>query len=280
MQRAGTLIFLAPEMFSAEVYDERADVWAIGCILFLLVAGVHPFWNRRMSVEEIKRRIAEGRAQQAPAWVQAPENVRDLASRLLTVAPEQRPRAAEALRHRWFQVLERPAEPIPAAVFAGLRAYHASSKLRKAVLKLLAKELDEQRVKRLREQFRQLDVGQDGCLSRQELAEAMRTHLGLEHLCDADVMRVLPPHCGDRVGFTDFLAAMLAGTGFSRAELLNAFRRFDVRREGRISLESLGEVLRNAGPESRLEAFREADVGRDGYIDFEEFCALVGSVGS
>jgi serine/threonine protein kinase len=38
----GTLAFMAPEQWSMEGVDGRADLWAIGILLFQLVAGEHP----------------------------------------------------------------------------------------------------------------------------------------------------------------------------------------------------------------------------------------------
>lgn len=283
MQRAGTLIFLAPELFTAEAYDAKVDVWAVGCILFLLITGVHPFWTRKMSTEQCKVHITSGAVLEPPAWSASPPLVRDLVQRLLTVDPVARPSAEEALRHAWFPEAQRApgadaaAAPgaVPRSVFDGLQRYHASSKLKKAVLKLLAKEVDETRLKQLRGQFNVLDVSRDGYLTRDKLLEGMRQHLGLRDLTAQDLLRVFPPSAGDRITCNDFTAALLGQQGFSRAELFNAFRRFDVRRENRISMDALADVLRNAGPASRLEAFQEADVGQDGFIDFDEFCALI-----
>merc|ERR1712139_696074 len=78
-------------------------------------------------------------------------------------------------------------------VFEGLRRYQASSKLKKAVLKLLAKEMDEARIQRLRDVFRALDTRQDGYLTRDQLLKGMREHLELRDLTAADLELILPP---------------------------------------------------------------------------------------
>ncbi|CAE7521900.1 CPK9, partial [Symbiodinium sp. CCMP2456] len=195
--------------------------------------------------------------------------------------PARRMSAADALRHPWLRehdaaVASSRAQVLDKSVFDGLCKYQASSKLKRAILKLLAKEADEERVKTLREQFRTLDVQQDGFLSREELLRGLRQCQGFGDMTALDLMRLLPPDLfGEKISFTDFTAALLARQGFGKAELMAAFRRFDVRKEGKISLAALSEVLKNAGPASKLEAFKEADVGQDGAIDFDEFCALI-----
>lgn len=288
MERAGTLVFMAPEMIISVgdgSYGEKVDVWAIGCILFMLITGAHPFWSGRNSTsEEVKDRIVRGRMIDHPNWKVAPQAVQHLTMQMLTIDPQKRVSASDALRHPWLKDTDGKApdgsfvpKAIPKSVFDGLLKYQASSKLKRAVWKLLAKEADESRVQKFRDLFRTLDKHQDGFLSRDELIHGMRQCPEFADLTPADLNEIIPTAARDRISCTDFTAAMIARQGFNRAELLNAFRRFDVRKEGKISLAALSDVLKNAGPVSKLEAFKEADVGQDGAIDFEEFCALIRS---
>jgi len=284
MERAGTLVFMAPEMLAKGdgAYGEKVDVWAIGCILYLLITGQHPFYpGRGTSEQEIMARIRHGQAPNHPNLAAAPAAARDLTMQLMVPDPARRVSAADALRHPWLRendaaAVSSGAKVLDQSVFDGLCKYQASSKLKRAILKLLAKEADEERVKTLREQFRTLDVQQDGFLSREELLRGLRQCQGFGDMTALDLVRLLPPDLfGEKISFTDFTAALLARQGFGKAELMAAFRRFDVRKEGKISLAALSEVLKNAGPASKLEAFKEADVGQDGAIDFDEFCALI-----
>eukprot|EP00931_Biecheleriopsis_adriatica_P000598 TRINITY_DN100675_c0_g1_i1.p1 TRINITY_DN100675_c0_g1~~TRINITY_DN100675_c0_g1_i1.p1 ORF type:complete len:275 (-),score=60.67 TRINITY_DN100675_c0_g1_i1:96-920(-) len=267
-------------------YGEKVDVWAIGCMIYLIITGKHPFWpGRAASNEQIKALICSGQVPDHPNWAAAPSSARDLAMQLLALNPTTRLSAADALRHPWLKASGESgsagaavsANQVSKSVFEGLQKYQASSKLKRAILKLLAKEADESRVQSLREQFRALDKHQDGLLTRDELLRGMQQCPEFKDLTPADIAQLLPPElCIDKISCTDFTAALLARQGFGRAEMLAAFRRFDVRREGKISLSALSEVLKNAGPASKLEAFREADIGQDGVIDFEEFCILIG----
>lgn len=40
---AGTPLYLPPEMILGEGYDKGADWWAVGCILYYMLVGAHPF---------------------------------------------------------------------------------------------------------------------------------------------------------------------------------------------------------------------------------------------
>ena len=269
---------MGPEVLASCAYSDKCDVWAVGCMLYLMLTGRHPFVaDRRADRQEVQARLERAEILDHPNWAMALAPARDLAVRLLAKDPARRLGAADALRHAWLASggapgggasVAAPAPCITGSVFEGLGRYQAASKLKRAVLRLLAKEVDEARVQELRRQFEALDARQDGLLSRDEILRGMR-RVNLGNLTPADLAQILPGS-SSHISYTDFMAAVLAKRGFGRAELLNAFRRLDVRGEGRISLEALGGILRGAGPASCLEAFQEADVGRDGAIDFEE----------
>lgn len=162
---------------------------------------------------------------------------------------------------------------VPRSVFDGLWKYRTSSRLKKAALKLLAKEVDESRIQQLREYFRELDGQQDGYLTREAILSGMQRHQELQVFNSVDLRSVLPPGASDQISCTSFVAAQLSQQGFSRAELLYAFRRFDIHGEGKLSARTLAEVLKLPV----CSAAREAHIGEECAVDFEEFCALINS---
>jgi len=39
----GTPLYMAPELINDKEYDEKVDVWALGCIVYILLTGSPPF---------------------------------------------------------------------------------------------------------------------------------------------------------------------------------------------------------------------------------------------
>ncbi len=110
----GTLLYLAPEQLSGDApVDRRADVFAIGCILYEALAGAAP--HASSSIPQLLARRASEPAELPPA-VAVPDAVRAVVNRALERDPAKRFETASALA----SALRAAAEPsgvsqIPAA---------------------------------------------------------------------------------------------------------------------------------------------------------------------
>eukprot|EP01137_Pigoraptor_chileana_P011577 Opistho-2@62674 len=95
----GSPAYVSPEILSSEPYDPyKADVWAMGVILYALLAGTYPFADA--DPQRLFARIASGRFDH-PANVS--REVRSLLTQMLCVDPRARISAAEVLSHPWIR---------------------------------------------------------------------------------------------------------------------------------------------------------------------------------
>ncbi|XP_045432226.1 inactive serine/threonine-protein kinase PLK5 isoform X1 [Pipistrellus kuhlii] len=93
----GTPNFLAPEVVSRNGHSCQSDIWALGCIMYLVLTGDPPFVAA--SLTEMYKNIREGRYPE-PAHVSP--NARRLIARLLAPNPAERPSLDQLLQDSFF----------------------------------------------------------------------------------------------------------------------------------------------------------------------------------
>jgi eukaryotic-like serine/threonine-protein kinase len=96
--RAGTAHYMAPEIIRGLDYDARADLYAIGCLLYQAVTGVVPFAGRRAR-EVYKKHLEHKPLPLSAHGLHVPEELEDLIMRLLSKEPMERPGHAAAIVH-------------------------------------------------------------------------------------------------------------------------------------------------------------------------------------
>jgi len=102
---------LAPECAERRGHNHTVDYWALGVLIFELMAGFPPFTGR--TVDDVLESIQAGqREQQGNGCVDFPRktfslNAKDLINQLLTVNPAHRlgakQGASEIKQHSWFK---------------------------------------------------------------------------------------------------------------------------------------------------------------------------------
>lgn len=101
--RCGTLSYVAPEVLKGEAYDESADLWSVGVILFAVLVGYPPFLEQDQQM--LYQKICKGQFEFIEEdWSTVSEQAQDLVKMLLQVNPDQRWKASEALqKHEWVR---------------------------------------------------------------------------------------------------------------------------------------------------------------------------------
>lgn len=93
--RAGTIAYMAPEQVAGEPVDARADLYALGCVLFELVTGRPPYDGDAMAIAHAHLRGSPTRPSELVDGV--PEALDALILKLLARDPRDRPGTAEAV---------------------------------------------------------------------------------------------------------------------------------------------------------------------------------------
>ncbi|KAK3243226.1 hypothetical protein CYMTET_47108 [Cymbomonas tetramitiformis] len=99
---SGTLAFMSPEQLSDRPYKGPAvDVWACGCILYMLLSGQLPFEGENGNL--IKTKIRGAMLDFPPGqWSEISSSATDLIKEMMSLDWERRITAVDALSHPWF----------------------------------------------------------------------------------------------------------------------------------------------------------------------------------
>lgn len=80
---------MAPELLSGKVYDEKVDIWSIGCILYEMCTLIPPYVASCM--DSLKLKVASGIRPEIPK--QYSDEMRKTIDILLQADPNKRPNA-------------------------------------------------------------------------------------------------------------------------------------------------------------------------------------------
>ncbi|OWZ23323.1 CAMK protein kinase [Phytophthora megakarya] len=99
---SGTRCYWPPEVLQRQDMTAAMDMWALGCILYILISGRHPFDLTGCSTEdEVLQRVkTEPVSFLLPVWRDVPSDTKELIRGLLNKDPHQRLSANQVLEHR------------------------------------------------------------------------------------------------------------------------------------------------------------------------------------
>jgi NIMA (never in mitosis gene a)-related kinase len=101
----GTPFYMSPELVSGRGYDEKSDIWALGCVLYEMAALRPPFSSILRSEEELKRNITTSVPKRLPGMYS--EGLAGCIFRMLDKDPARRPSASELLKMRNVGIIVR-----------------------------------------------------------------------------------------------------------------------------------------------------------------------------
>jgi len=103
----GTRSYLSPEMILKQSYDTSVDMWSIGCIAYVLLAGYHPF-SEDCNIPLYIQIVTGNWEFDDDSWSDISDNAKDFITELLVLDPSERMTAKQALMHPWIRLSSPP----------------------------------------------------------------------------------------------------------------------------------------------------------------------------
>ena len=298
----GTVAYMAPEVVSRSEYGSAVDLWSLGVVLYILLAGYHPFDPYGTADDKaLLRNIRAGRWDFGDAsWSDVSDDAKRVVTALLARSPAQRPTAEQLLRMDWVRG-DTASDTSLAASAEGLKRFNEARRVWRAAAAaaaLVARAkpgeaaaaptgggggaagLSAEAVEELRVAFGAFDRNGSGVIEADELRVAMQ-RMGMGAADAAAAMRRVDADADGTITFGEFCAAMAPVYSNNRQMLRRAFDTFDADGSGYIDRQELASMLSKLGiapgSDQLLEAtFRAADTNGDGKVSYEEFVAMLG----
>jgi len=297
-EAVGSAYTVAPEVILGE-YNEKADLWSVGVITYLLLSGETPFGGageEDISPMQTRQNILAANYEFLPEYIWeniSPQAV-DFIKSLLVTDPTQRPTAEEIQKSEWLTTwadAEGSAEDreLNPDIVQALVSFKEKDDMLKLLSEVLSFTLLPDQLEGLRKQFEIMDSEGRGEISLGDLKNAlvMNAEAGsLGSLSEEEIedifqaMRVRKTEM--RIHWHEFIAAALSQVEIDDRNLELAFERLDTEHKGYIEVENIIELMGGYTDENEdsirkmwQNVFKDRNVERCRRVSKKEFLLLM-----
>jgi calcium-dependent protein kinase len=172
----GTVYTMAPEVLKGN-YNNKADVWAVGVLAYMLLSSQMPFYGRRRReiLDKITRCNFDFKGRR---WSTVSNPAKNFIVDLLMHDPDERPSAKEAKQSIWLNM--RLASSVRTANEADMDAaaisfenYATHKTLQKLALMVIAHKSNSEEIGFLRNVFKRYDKDRNGSIDLPEFKQCL-----------------------------------------------------------------------------------------------------------
>jgi calcium-dependent protein kinase len=286
-QELGTIYYIAPEVFKNK-YNEKADIWACGIILYTMLCGHPPFMGNKE--DTIKNKILNGKlCFPEKEFKNVSNDVIMYIKQLLEYDPDKRLSAEQALENQWLKTMSEKTDDeivLSCDIITNLNKFKSIVTLQKATLAFLANQISiNQEIQKLKDEFDKIDENKDGEISKDELIkcfEAMYPSGEAIKRANEIFAEIDFNHDGS-ISFSEFLTVNMKKEQLLNEDMLTkAFKLFDLDGNGYITINELKETmpLQITNNQQWIDLIEEVDKDGDCQISFDEFKDMMEKISS
>mmetsp|Transcript_117292 Transcript_117292/g.373647 ORF Transcript_117292/g.373647 Transcript_117292/m.373647 type:complete len:644 (+) Transcript_117292:101-2032(+) len=287
----GSGAFTAPEVLDPPSedagYSAACDLWSLGILTYVTLSGKAPFWGGPLQMlgkmrEEIYPMTGE-------LWDGISKDGKDFVRSLLKANPEERLPCERLISHPWLArdfIDVHPDDFVQ--VLSNVEHFSHAPHFLSICVASVAKQLDHRSLDKVYRVFSRLDTNGDGGLQIDEVRAGFLEVFGgsADNTEEVDEMFARLDLDGTgRITYTEFCAAGIGERSYTQEHVLwAAFKTFDIHDNGKITRESLQQVLLDADVTETWSKDVCEDVakkvvedfgGEDGQIGFEDWLGLM-----
>lgn len=172
----GTVYTMAPEVIKGD-YNNKADVWAVGVLAYMLLSSQMPFYGRRRKeiLDKISRCNYDFKGRR---WGTVSRQAKNFIADLLMHDPNERPSANEAKQSIWLNMrltssVRTATEHDMDAAACSLENYSMHKTLQKLALMVIAHKSNSEEIGYLRNVFKRYDKDRDGSITLNEFKRCL-----------------------------------------------------------------------------------------------------------
>lgn len=271
--KLGTEHYMAPEIIKRN-YSSSWDVWSTGVLLYIMLWGCPPFdGDSEEEVMELVENIEYDFEDEC--FKEVSDEVKDLIRKIL-LPENERITLQQVLQHEWIlKYASSVSSPwINLNLKDKLKRFNKTSKLRRAVVTLIATQISDQDISEEIKMFQKFDSDKDGYINLHELKK------GMEDTTNEEIFKIMESVDTDRNGeinYNEFISATMDNKLVKNSFSIDkAFLFFDKDKNGMIEKEELQQILQGSELnhlETSIikEILLEWDINGDGVIDRDEF---------
>ena len=275
-QELGTIYYIAPEVFMNN-YNEKADIWSCGIILYTMLCGHPPFCGNKENI--IKSKILNSKLVfPSKEFKSVSKEAIEFIKNLLSYNPDERPSAEEALNNKWLlSMINHGLSKLSDYIIINLIKFRTTLGLQRATVSFLTNQISiNEEIKKLKEEFDKIDVNKDGEISKDELIKCLETIYPSQEakIRANNIFKEIDFNNDGSINFSEFLTVNIQKEKLLNEETLDkAFRMFDIDGNGYITIDELKktmplEITTKAGWRKLVS---EVDKDGDYQISFKEF---------
>ena len=102
-QLLGTMAYMAPELFGGATASEQSDMWALGVVLYEMIAGVNPFQGQN-SADTMEKILSQPVAELTNRVPNIPQELERLIASCLSVESAKRPSSCQIIRQQLIDI--------------------------------------------------------------------------------------------------------------------------------------------------------------------------------